>query len=119
VKIDRSLIVTIDQGGRGPAIVRSIVGLCYSLGLQVTAEGVERLSQLGQLLTDRGVHVQGFLIARPLSAEKIPAFIARSPQLLENLLIAAPVPEHDIESTGARSVRALRRAGLKASRAQD
>ncbi|HEY8538760.1 MAG TPA: EAL domain-containing protein, partial [Steroidobacteraceae bacterium] len=119
VKIDRSLIDAIDKGARGPAIVRSIVGLCYSLGLQVTAEGVERLSQLGLLLSDRGLHVQGFLVSRPLPAEQIPAFIARAPRVLEELLIAAPLPEQDIDSTGARSVRALRRAALKVSRGQD
>src|SRR5690606_31417022 len=73
VKIDRSLIESIDAGGRAPAIVRSIIGLCRSLGLQVTAEGVERHSQLGLLLADRGVHVQGYLIARPLEEQALPA----------------------------------------------
>jgi diguanylate cyclase (GGDEF)-like protein len=119
VKIDRSLIDAVDKGARGPAIVRSIVGLCYSLGLHVTAEGVERLSQLGLLLSDRGVYVQGFLVSRPLRAEKVPELIARSSQLLAELLIAAPMPEQDIDSTGARSVRALRRAALKVGRTTD
>jgi diguanylate cyclase (GGDEF)-like protein len=116
VKIDRSLLAAIDTGGRAPAIVRSIVGLCYSLGLQVTAEGVERITQLGLLLSDRGVQVQGFLVSRPLTAAKVPAFIEGSRQFLEDLLIAAPMPEQDIDSTGARSVRALRTAALRAGR---
>jgi diguanylate cyclase (GGDEF)-like protein len=116
VKIDRSLLATLDRGARAPAIVRSIVGLCYSLGLQVTAEGVERLSQLGLLLADRGVQVQGFLVSRPLVAAKVPAFVDNSRQILEDLLIAAPMPEQDIDSTGARSVRAIRKAALKAVR---
>lgn len=116
VKIDRSLLAALDNGARAPAIVRSIVGLCYSLGLQVTAEGVERLSQLGLLLADRGVQVQGFLVSRPLQAAKIPAFIATSKPFLEELLLAAPMPEQDIDSTGARSVRALRTAALRAGR---
>jgi diguanylate cyclase (GGDEF)-like protein len=118
VKVDRSLISAIDQGARAPAIVRSIIGLCYSLGLQVTAEGVERLSQLGLLLSDRGVQVQGFLVSRPLTTAKVPGFIASSRQLLEDLLIAAPLPEQDIDSTGARSVRAIRTAVLRAARAK-
>jgi diguanylate cyclase (GGDEF)-like protein len=116
VKIDRSLLATIDQGARAPAIVRSIVGLSYSLGLQVTAEGVERLSQLGLLLADRGVQVQGFLVSRPLSAVKVPNFVCGSRQLLEDLLVTAPMPEQDIDSTGARSVRALRTAALRVVR---
>jgi diguanylate cyclase (GGDEF)-like protein len=118
VKIDRSLLATIDKGARSPAIVRSIVGLCYSLGLQVTAEGVERLSQLGLLLSDRGVQVQGFLVSRPLPAAKVPAFVHNSKQFLEDMLIAAPMPEQDIDSTGARSVRAIRTAALRAVRSE-
>ena len=119
VKIDRSLLAAIDQGARAPAIVRSIVGLCYSLGLQVTAEGVERLTQLGLLLSDRGVQVQGFLVSRPLAAAKVPAFITASQQFLEELLLAAPMPEQDIDSTGARSVRAIRTAALRAARSRE
>jgi diguanylate cyclase (GGDEF)-like protein len=92
VKIDRSLIESIDAGGRAPAIVRSIIGLCRSLGLQVTAEGVERHSQLGLLLADRGVHVQGYLIARPLEEQALPAFLSSVTGSLEELLIAAPAP---------------------------
>ena len=119
VKIDRSLLAAIDRGARAPAIVRSIVGLCYSLGLQVTAEGVERLTQLGLLLSDRGVQVQGFLVSRPLTANKVPAFINASQQFLEELLIAAPMPEQDIDSTGTRSVRAIRTAALRSARGKE
>lgn len=115
VKIDRSLIASIDMGMRSPAIVRSIIGLSRSLGLQVTAEGVERLSQLGQLLTDRGVQVQGFLVCRPLAVAKIPAFVEASPQYLEELLHSAPASEQGIETTG--SVRALRTIALRQARA--
>ena len=116
VKIDRSLLATIDRGSRAPAIVRSIVGLSYSLGLQVTAEGVERLTQLGLLLADRGVQVQGFLVSRPLPTSKVPSFVTASKRHLEDLLVSAPMPEQDIDSTGARSVRALRTAALRAGR---
>ena len=58
--------------------MRSIVGLCHSLGLQVTAEGVERASQLGLLLKDRGVQVQGYLVSRPLDAATIPMFLTEA-----------------------------------------
>ncbi len=110
VKIDRSLIASIDAGTRSPAIVRSIIGLSHSLGLQVTAEGVERTSQLRQLLNDRGVHVQGFLVSRPLIPAAVPGFIAGCQQQLGALLESLP-PPMDIESTG--SVRALRAAWRK------
>lgn len=114
VKIDRSLIASVDTGMRSPAIVRSIIGLSRSLGLQVTAEGVERLSQLGQLLTDRGVQVQGFLVCRPLAVAKVPAFVAASSQHLQELRRSAASLEQDVDATG--SVRALRTATARPSR---
>jgi diguanylate cyclase (GGDEF)-like protein len=109
VKIDRSLIATIDHGQRSPAIVRSIVGLCHSLGLQVTAEGVERDSQLGVLLTDRGIEVQGFLISYPLMASEVPAFLAGAGDLLARLAERAPLPPEIDTGTRVRVLRARAR----------
>ena len=111
VKIDRSLVASIDSGQRSPAIVRSIIGLCHSLGLQVTAEGVERGSQLGVLLTDRGVQVQGFLISRPLAASTIPTFLIHARSHLEALIKAAPPPQ---EVDTSSRLRVLRVAGKRA-----
>ena len=107
VKIDRSLIATIDSSGRSPPIVRSIIGLCHSLGLQVTAEGVERSSQLGMLLMDRGVQVQGYLVSRPLTADMMLTFLTRVRAHLDELARGAPRPAQDIESTATR-LRTLR-----------
>jgi len=105
VKIDRSLIASIDTGTRSPAIVRSIIGLCHSLGLQVTAEGVERPAQLGALLTDRGVQIQGFLVSRPLPTSAIADFVADAPTRLEALLEKAPIPEPLEASARSRVLR--------------
>ena len=87
--------------------MRSIVGLCHSLGLQVTAEGVERPAQLGLLLNDRGVQVQGYLVSRPLDAATVPMFLSRARAHLEELMIAAPASTHDIDS-GTSRLRRLR-----------
>jgi diguanylate cyclase (GGDEF)-like protein len=116
VKIDRSLIATLDSGGRSPAIVRSIVGLCHSLGLQVTAEGVERSSQLGLLLTDRGVQIQGYLVSRPVSAAMIPTFLGQARAHLEDLMLEAPVPSQEIDASATR-LRTLRIPTGRTSRA--
>jgi diguanylate cyclase (GGDEF)-like protein len=116
VKIDRSLISTVDTGGRSPAIVRSIIGLCHSLGLQVTAEGVERPTQLGLLLNDRGVQIQGYLVSRPISAATVPLFIEQGRAHLEQLMIAAPSPVQEIDSTSTR-LRTLRVSNIRGPRA--
>ena len=112
---DRSLVTPIDGGGRSPAIVRSIIGLCHSLGLQVTAEGVERPGQLGVLLTDRGVQVQGYLVSRPISAATVPVFVEQAKAHLEQLMIAAPPPQ-DFETSTFR-LRTLRASSTRSRRA--
>jgi diguanylate cyclase (GGDEF)-like protein len=118
VKIDRSLVATIDTGGRSPAIVRSIIGLCHSLGLQVTAEGVERPAQLGVLLTDRGVQIQGYLVSRPINAATVPVFVDQARAHLEQLMIAAPplAQDNDSNTTRLRTLRASTARGARAAR---
>jgi diguanylate cyclase (GGDEF)-like protein len=117
VKIDRSLITTIDTAGRSPAIVRSIIGLCHSLGLQVTAEGVERPAQLGVLLNDRGVQIQGYLVSRPINAATVPVFIDQGRAHLEQLMIGAPTPLQENENTTRlRTLRASSTRGPRSGR---
>jgi len=76
VKLDRSLVFDVDENPRSAAIAHSIIGLCRSLGLQVTAEGVERAAQLQFLLSCGDVDVQGYFIGRPASADQALGFIA-------------------------------------------
>lgn len=89
VKIDRSLIVDAPASPRAESIGRSIIGVCHNLGLEVTVEGIERPEQLAWLASCGPVHVQGFLIARPMAAAEVPAFARRSAQLLRELLAGA------------------------------
>jgi EAL domain-containing protein (putative c-di-GMP-specific phosphodiesterase class I) len=66
VKIDKSFVLDMDANEEDEAIVRSIVELGHTLGLDVVAEGVERarvLQMLGALGCD---HAQGYLISRPM-----------------------------------------------------
>ena len=107
MKIDRGLIGTLDSRARSRAIVRSIVGLCHSLGLQVTAEGVERASQLGPLLMDRGVQIQGYLVSRPLKAATVPIFLTEARRHLEQLMRTTPAPPVDLDASATR-LRTLR-----------
>ena len=82
VKFDRSLIAAIDENERSAAIVTSMVRLCHDLGLAVTAEGVERPTQLALLSGFGGVDVQGYLIARPQPVEDL---VAQLPALRERV----------------------------------
>jgi diguanylate cyclase (GGDEF)-like protein len=68
VKIDRSFIQTVDQSASDAAIVKAIMSLAKSLGLLVTAEGLEREGQLRWLKEWGCEEGQGYLLARPMTA---------------------------------------------------
>ncbi len=88
VKLDRSLIDTIDTSARSLAIARAIIGLCEGLGLEVTAEGVERHEQLALLADSPELTLQGYLFARPIAADALPEALTTVRMQLESLLIA-------------------------------
>jgi diguanylate cyclase (GGDEF)-like protein len=87
VKLDRSLIARMDSSARSASIARATVGLCVELGLQVTAEGVERLEQFSALLGYRSVSLQGFLLARPVPQDQLIALIQQVPAHCQELLL--------------------------------
>ena len=65
IKIDRSLIDDMGRTKETLSMVRAIVGLCISLGVAVTAEGIETEAQL-EILQEVGCHgLQGYLLGRP------------------------------------------------------
>jgi diguanylate cyclase (GGDEF)-like protein len=66
IKIDRSFINNINENPYSLKIVRSIVMLAHSLGLTVTAEGVETDAQLATVRGEGCDDVQGFHLGRPV-----------------------------------------------------
>ena len=75
IKIDRTFVRNLVTEVGDRAIVKSIIALGRSLGLQVVAEGVET-SEQRQMLQGFGCDLlQGYLFARPLIAEKVPLFL--------------------------------------------
>jgi len=71
VKLDRTVVESVDSNPRSAAIARSIIMLCHGLGLQVMAEGVERVEQLAVLAQYAPVGVQGYLLAHPVPAAAV------------------------------------------------
>ena len=68
IKIDRAFVNRVADNGHDRALVRTILAMGESLGLEVVAEGVETIEQLA-VLTQLGCsHVQGYLISRPVHA---------------------------------------------------
>lgn len=71
LKIDQSFVRDMLKDENDAVIVKSIIDLGSSLGLQVTAEGVEDASTLKQLLDYGCTLAQGYHIARPMSARDL------------------------------------------------
>lgn len=67
LKIDRSFIAGLDGDGRAEsvAVVRAIVALADSLGIETIAEGVETAAQCGRLRELNCTYAQGFLYGMP------------------------------------------------------
>ena len=68
IKIDKSFVIDMDTNAEDETIVRSTVELGRSLGLTVTAEGVESETVCRQLTALGCDYAQGFYIGHPLPA---------------------------------------------------
>lgn len=86
VKLDRSLIASIDVSPRSAAIARGIISMCQGLGLEITAEGVERTAQLALLVGHRLMYLQGYLLAAPVAREELMALLAKMTERAQGLL---------------------------------
>ncbi|MGD8591962.1 MAG: EAL domain-containing protein [Gammaproteobacteria bacterium] len=71
LKIDQSFVCDILEDENDAVIVRSIIDLAHSLGLNVTAEGVESAEILDVLAEYGCKQVQGFHISRPVPGENL------------------------------------------------
>lgn len=77
LKIDKAFVLSLDESAKDALLVKSTIDLAHSLGMSVTAEGVETPTALA-LLQGMGCDTaQGYLIARPLA---LPALAERLSQ---------------------------------------
>ena len=70
VKIDQSFIRDLTTDPNDAAIVRAILAMSDSLGIEVIAEGVESEAQCEFLRENGCIAFQGYLFGRPMSIEK-------------------------------------------------
>lgn len=76
LKIDRSFVQDSEQNPASVAIVQTVIELAAKLGMRTIAEGIETQAQLDQLRRTRCDAMQGFLLARPMSASMIGTMLA-------------------------------------------
>jgi diguanylate cyclase (GGDEF)-like protein len=79
LKIDKSFIDGLGEDAVNDAIVRLIVDFAHTLGLKVTAEGVENERQVAILMAMRCDQAQGFYFSKPLPGEAAGELVATNP----------------------------------------
>jgi EAL domain-containing protein (putative c-di-GMP-specific phosphodiesterase class I) len=76
IKIDRSFVTDVTTSRDSRAIVKSIIDLAGNMDMGCVAEGVET-EETAELLEQLGVsNLQGYLIAKPMPIEAVPAWLA-------------------------------------------
>jgi diguanylate cyclase (GGDEF)-like protein len=107
IKLDRSLIAGIDNSPRSAAIAQAIIAMCQGLGLDITAEGIERPAQFAMLLKHRGMYLQGYLLARPTSRDELMPSMAQFAQRAHDLKLQSQLEK-------SSNVTGLMKASLRA-----
>lgn len=75
LKIDLSFVRDVTTNSGNASIVKAVIALGHSLGLEVIAEGVEEDVQARYLHSLQCDVIQGYLISRPLPAEDMTHFL--------------------------------------------
>ncbi|HKT60685.1 MAG TPA: EAL domain-containing protein [Gemmatimonadales bacterium] len=79
LKIDRSFVRELTTSADDAAITTAIIAMAHALGLQVVGEGIETEEQR-EVLRDQGCDaMQGYLFSRPVPADQLVPFLARTP----------------------------------------
>ncbi|HTN81598.1 MAG TPA: EAL domain-containing protein, partial [Acidimicrobiales bacterium] len=84
IKIDQSFVTEMTRNESDRAIVRSIIDLGHSLGLDVVAEGVEDRATLAALVDMGCDRAQGYVLSAALAPEDLAAWVA-GPNLVIDL----------------------------------
>jgi EAL domain-containing protein (putative c-di-GMP-specific phosphodiesterase class I) len=93
IKIDRSFVREVTESANGAAIVRAIASLGASLGMEITAEGVETKAQLDLIRAEGCTEAQGFYFSVPRPASEL------------SDLMGSRFPNVEVTAHARRSVR--------------
>jgi diguanylate cyclase (GGDEF)-like protein len=100
IKIDQSFVRgAADSGSRNGAVIRAIVVLAESLGMDTTAEGAETAEELALIRRLGCSQVQGFVFGRPMPAAEALALATESRASAEVVGFTRP-PRHRLIRNG-------------------
>ncbi|WP_165188611.1 putative bifunctional diguanylate cyclase/phosphodiesterase [Caulobacter soli] len=75
LKIDKAFVLSLENDAKDALLVKSTIDLAHSLGLKVTAEGVESREALAMLQMMGCDLAQGFHIAKPMGLAALMGFL--------------------------------------------
>ncbi|MEA5447267.1 EAL domain-containing protein [Leptolyngbya sp. CCNP1308] len=84
LKVDQSFIRNMGGSREDHEIVRTIIGLGHTLGMDLIAEGIETLEQAAALRSLGCEFGQGYYWAKPMPAAEASALLSASPLALES-----------------------------------
>lgn len=95
VKIDRSFVRDMHENEFDRSIVQSTIDMAHNLGLRTVAEGVEE-EVTREMLAEMGCdELQGFLFAKPLSANSLETWLAKTSFVVDHNLDYSSVKSMD------------------------
>jgi len=92
LKIDRTFVADLETDAGDAAIVRAILRLGHSLGIEIVAEGVETAGQARYLKRLRCDYAQGYFYSKAVPAARVPQ------------LVGAPAPGPVAPASPARAL---------------
>ncbi len=93
IKIDQSFVRgAAVPGNRNAAIIRAIVTLAESLGMETTAEGAETPDELALIRSLGCSHIQGYIFGRPMASDEARARVAGAGKLAVSGLLVTRDP---------------------------
>ncbi|RBY96360.1 GGDEF-domain containing protein [Blastococcus sp. TF02-8] len=99
LKIDRGFVTHLLEDGADEAVTRTVVQLAHDLGLTIVAEGVET-AEVRQRLLELGCdEAQGYLFARPMDPDDVPAWLRECAAAAR---AALPTPRSSVERPAHR-----------------
>lgn len=90
LKVDRSFVSTMEDGSENGEIVRTIISLAKTLGMNVVAEGIETVHQLHQLRILKCEYGQGYLFSIPIPIDEAEMLLADKNRWQRMLPAVAP-----------------------------
>ncbi|MEW5772469.1 MAG: EAL domain-containing protein [Thermodesulfobacteriota bacterium] len=123
LKIDLSFVRRIETTPENRLIVKAIISLAHSLGLQVVAEGIEKEEHRDHLTALDCEFGQGFFFSQPLPYLEAEALVARGPgaghvpeaYLPDACITDEDIPDEDIpDESSATPILALLRCNVPA-----